>query len=72
MADEKPKCPECDTELVLIEGKNPEKCDKCGFVLAGFAGFERWLAAIEKKRTAKKKASAAKEGTGIFDALGKL
>lgn len=46
----KPKCPECDTELVLIDGKPPEECAKCGFVLAGYFDiFERWMAAWKKK-----------------------
>lgn len=38
-----PKCPECDTELVLIDGKPPEACAKCGFTLEGFETFFRWF-----------------------------
>lgn len=38
-----PKCPECDTELVLINGEPPEKCAKCGFVLEGYEVFFRWF-----------------------------
>jgi hypothetical protein len=39
----KPKCPECSTELVLINNELPEKCAKCGFVIEGFGVFERWF-----------------------------
>jgi len=55
MADEKPKCPACETELVLIEGKLPDKCPKpeCGFVLKGFAAFEKWLEIALKRAKAK-------------------
>lgn len=47
----KPKCPSCETELVLIDGKIPDKCPKpeCGFVLKGYAGFKQWLATALKE-----------------------
>lgn len=44
-----PKCPECDTQLVLVNGELPEECAKCGFILAGWDIFERWMAAYRKK-----------------------
>ena len=46
---EKPKCPECETELVEVNGKMPEECAKCGFDLAGFPIFERMWNVIKKK-----------------------
>ncbi len=39
----KPKCPECDTELVLVNGQIPEKCAKCDFQLDGWEPFLRWF-----------------------------
>jgi hypothetical protein len=52
MPPEKPpnklKCPECDTELVLVNEEAPEECPKCGFVLAGWDGFGRWMKAYLK------------------------
>lgn len=57
MADEKPKCPECDTELIFVKDGDkivpPDDCAKCGFKLKGFAGFSRWLAAAVKSAKAK-------------------
>lgn len=45
----KPKCPECDTELVLVNNDLPEKCSKCGFVIDGFDAFSRWFKLAMKK-----------------------
>lgn len=42
-------CPECDTELVPVNGEPPEECPKCGFVLAGWDAFQRWVKAWFKK-----------------------
>lgn len=47
----KPKCPECDTELVLVEGKPPDECGKCGFLLSGYPEFQRWISAALKAIT---------------------
>lgn len=65
---EKPVCPECDTELVEVDGKLPDKCAKCNFTLKGFPEFERWVAAIAKK--GKKKGSS--DSGSIFSALGEI
>lgn len=52
-ADEKPKCPECDTEIVMVKDGDkivtPDTCAKCGFRLKGFTGFQRWLKAAMKE-----------------------
>lgn len=45
----KPKCPECDTELVLVNNELPDKCAKCGFVLDGWESFFRWHKLAQKK-----------------------
>ena len=45
------KCPECKTELVLVNGKPPEECAKCGFVLDGYDLFKRWLKAAKEEET---------------------
>ena len=44
----KPKCPECDVELVLVDGKLPEKCEKCGFNIAAYQPLKRMLSAFAK------------------------
>lgn len=74
-----PKCPECETKLVLLEGKLPEKCEKCGFVLAGYTDYKRWNAALEKEKEAEKQAEKKKKESekkpssgGVFSSLGKL
>lgn len=54
MPDDKPKCPECDTQLVLVDGKPPEECQNCHFLLAGFPDFMRWLKAATKLTDAAK------------------
>ena len=38
-----PHCPECDTELVMVNDKPPESCAKCGFTLEGYDTFFRWF-----------------------------
>lgn len=57
--DDKPKCPECDTEIVMVKDGDklvpPDNCSKCGFRLKGFAGFNRWLRAAMKINTPPKK-----------------
>lgn len=47
-APPKPKCPECGTELVLVDGKLPDECAKCKFVLDGFEDYQRWFKAAWK------------------------
>jgi hypothetical protein len=42
------KCPECDTELVPVNGEPPEECPKCHFVLSGWPEFQRWIKAWMK------------------------
>jgi hypothetical protein len=72
-----PKCPECTTQLVLIDNKLPKKCEKCGFLLEGYQGFKRWVKAIEKEEEAERaqkeqerKEKEQKEGGGnFFDSL---
>lgn len=58
---EKPKCPECQVELVLVENELPEKCEKCGFLIKGYLPFLRWFKQAVKdatpKETPKKKTS---------------
>ena len=71
MPEEKPKCPECDTELVLVEDKPPQKCPKCGFLLQGFGQFERWVKAATK-RSKKKATSQTDDDDSPFAALGKI
>jgi hypothetical protein len=39
------QCPECETPLVLVNNEPPDECPKCGFVLAGWEGFGRWMKA---------------------------
>lgn len=68
---EKPKCPECDTELILVNDKLPEECAKCGFDLSGFQIFERMYKVIKKKETPPKPEPVAeprKKGlAGVFN-----
>lgn len=52
--EQKPKCPDCETELILVDGKLPEKCAKCGFHLKGFGGFSRWFGVAAKQFETKK------------------
>ena len=70
MQDEKPKCPECQTELVLIEGKVPEECQKCGFLLKGYEPFKRWLTAALKEN--KPKTPEKKQSKNPFSILSEL
>ena len=44
----KPKCPECETELVLVENEMPEQCAKCGFLIKGYLPFLRWFRQAQK------------------------
>lgn len=71
MAEEKPKCPECETELVLVEGKPPEKCAKCGLNLRAYSGLARILDVYEKNKSKKKKQTES-EDDGFLSILGKL
>lgn len=64
----KPKCPECDTELIAIDGKLPDECAKCHFVLSGFPEFKRWMDAYEKGKKPAGPEPAAKRGS-IFGGL---
>ena len=63
MPDPKPKCPECDVELVTVDGKLPEKCAKCGFNIAAYGPFRRLLEAY-----AKEKKPGSKEKSDSFSA----
>ena len=38
-----PRCPECDTELVMVNDKPPAECAKCDFTLEGYDVFFRWF-----------------------------
>jgi ribosomal protein L37AE/L43A len=75
--NDKPKCPDCDVEIVLVEGKMPDKCAKCGFHLKGFGGFSRWFQVaarnFEKETADKKKKKTQEEGSDSpLAALGDL
>jgi len=71
MSDEKHLCPECETELVLIDGALPEKCAKCGFPLKQYQPFRRLLNAFTKE--AKKAAPPdKKKSSGILGFLDEL
>lgn len=75
MPDEvKPKCPECATELVLVEGKIPDKCPKpeCGFPLKGYAPFKRWLTAAIKEAKPAKTGKKDDDDDNPFSALANL
>lgn len=66
---QKPQCPECDTELILVNGKLPEECAKCGFDLSGFEIFQRMYNVVKKKETPKPEpiAEPRKKGlAGVF------
>jgi hypothetical protein len=66
----KPKCPECGVELVLVEGKLPEECAACHFVLEGFPEFVRWVKAAQKAIAAEvTPPPAPKKRGGIFSSL---
>lgn len=69
--NEKPTCPECDTEVVLVENKLPEKCPKCGFLFQGFPMFERWVKAATKRQR-KQSQKKDDENESPFAALGRL
>lgn len=62
----KPKCPECETEIVLTNDEMPDECGKCGMMLKGFPQFIRWLSAWEKMKAQKKPASK-KTGNPLAD-----
>ena len=51
MPEEKPKCPECQVELVLVNNEMPEKCEKCGFLIKGYQPFLRWFKQAQKDTT---------------------
>lgn len=71
MPQDKPKCPECDTEIVLVDGKPPDECAKCKFPFKTFAGFNRLFTAAVKEWRAKnpKKGGGAGDEKDFFDAL---
>lgn len=71
--EDKPKCPDCETELVLVDGKLPEKCAKCGFYLKGFPAFTRWfgVAAKQFEKGTKKKTAPADDDSPLA-ALGSM
>lgn len=68
---EKPKCPKCGVELVLVkEGEMetlPKKCEKCNFRIQGFDQFLDWLETASEKVTEKKKAAKKKATSGEDD-----
>lgn len=71
---EKPKCPECGTEVVMLkEGDKivaPKECAKCGFRLSGFSGFKRWFAAAAREyETDQRKKKAENKGEDAADFL---
>lgn len=70
--DPKPKCPKCETELVLVEGKLPPRCQKCNFLLAGWGDFAEWFDVAVKKTAPKKKTSAESGSDSPFAHLGKV
>ena len=76
MTDEKkPKCPSCGTELVLVEGKIPDKCPNpdCGFVFKGYATFKQWLAtAMKELKPAKPASKKDDDDDSPFSVLGQL
>jgi transcription initiation factor TFIIIB Brf1 subunit/transcription initiation factor TFIIB len=72
----KPKCPSCETELVLVNNELPEKCAKCGFVIEGYSIFENWFAkAMAKYEKAKEQAlpkpEPIKKSQGVLSRLGR-
>ena len=42
-------CPECETEIVLVDNKLPAKCAKCQFPIAEYSPFERLMNAYVKQ-----------------------
>lgn len=70
MPEEKPKCPECDTEFVLVDGKVPDKCAKCGFAIGAYQPFRRLLKAFAKEEKGTK--ASGDKSEGIMDWLNKL
>ena len=74
MVDEaKPKCPNCETELVLVEGKPPARCAKCGILMSGFPDFMKWLeAGIEKIGAKRKKDNKTDDDESPFAILGRI
>lgn len=67
MPEEKPKCPECGVELVLVENNLPEKCEKCGFLIKGYKPFLRWFQQAVKD--SKPKEPPKKKTENPFDGL---
>ena len=72
--DPKPKCPECDTEYVLVDGKPPAECAKCKFPFTTYVGFNRLFTAAVKDWRAKnpKKGGQPAEEDSFFDSLREL
>ena len=74
-----PKCPnpDCNLDLVLINGELPEKCEKCGFVLTGWTEFfESWFKTAMKLHKATEPAPPAppapkKQKRGLLSNLGR-
>lgn len=65
----KPKCPECGTEIVLVNNDLPETCAKCGFILDGYEPFSRWMRAYEKSKTPETPTPAPRKKAGMFGGL---
>lgn len=68
----KPKCPKCETELVLVEGKLPPRCGKCDFLLVGHSDFQDWFDVAIKKSAKKKSPSTDTGNDSPFANLGKI
>lgn len=77
-ANDKPKCPECDTEIMMVKDGDkvvpPDACAKCGFRLKGFPGFKRWIAAAFKefKAQQKKEHKSSDDNDDFLSFLGNL
>lgn len=67
--EKKPKCPECETELVLIDGKLPKKCAKCGFQIAAGKQFDRLMDAYFKNKKKQKPETEEDDDDSFFGAL---
>lgn len=71
----KPKCPGCDVELVLVDGKPPEECGKCGFVIEGYDVFSNWfkkaMKAYEDGKTPPPPPVVKKKSSGLFRRMGR-